>query len=94
MGRNGKGCLRKNPLPIHCFQSNFHLLSLYGLRVFSLSLVVQLVSVQLSKPLELMRQLYYFTLEGHYIETNAHPRLFCFINGWRILDLDQNFFNR
>lgn len=30
-----KGCLRKNPLPIHKFLSNFHLLSLHGFRVFS-----------------------------------------------------------
>lgn len=52
-----KGCLRKNPLPIHKFLSNFHLLSLHGFRVFSFSLVVQLVSVQLSRHLELMRQL-------------------------------------
>lgn len=50
----------KNPLPIHQFHSNFHLLSLHCSGVFSLPLVVQLVSVQLSRHLELMRQLYYF----------------------------------
>lgn len=54
--RNGKGLPEnKNPLPIHEFVSNFHLLSLYGW----FSLVVQLVSVQLWRHLELMRQLYH-----------------------------------
>lgn len=59
LGRNGKACCRKNPLPIQAFLSNFHLLSLHGSRVFSFSLVVQPVSVQLSRHLELMRQLYH-----------------------------------
>lgn len=59
-GQKWKGLLeKKNPLPIHQFLSNFHLLSLYGFRVFSFSLVVQLVSVPLLRHLELMRQLYY-----------------------------------
>lgn len=35
-GQKWKGLLeKKNPLPIHQFLSNFHLLSLYGFRVFS-----------------------------------------------------------
>lgn len=58
-GPEWEGLLEKKSSSHSLVLSNFHLLSLSGSRVFSFSLVVQLVSVQLSRPLELIRQLYY-----------------------------------
>lgn len=56
-GQKWKVFLEKNPLPIQQFLPNRHLLSPHGSIAASLSLVVQLVSVQLWRHWELMRQL-------------------------------------
>lgn len=56
-GQKWKVFLEKNPLPIHEFLPKLHLLSLDGFIASSVSLVVQLVSVQLWRYWELMRQL-------------------------------------